>query len=180
MTEIISLTAEYAEEVDRLAQSHYPAPYQMSLEEITENLEGLQTDDGNFCFGVLDDGKLIGYFMAWLDNSLVEGRAEDVVLVDDVVLSHKARRHLFALLKTMIEAMEEAGLAGLPIEGTVRKTAEETFASHPQAVERLGYQLVATHEYEDQALGEALVWLRFEPYQEKEAVIDQTDVVELG
>ncbi|MGE0495920.1 MAG: GNAT family N-acetyltransferase [Vulcanimicrobiota bacterium] len=180
MTEIINLTAEHAEEVERLAQSHYPAPYQMSLEEITENLEGLQSDDGNFCFGVVEEGKLVGYFMAWLDNSLVEGRAEDVVLVDDVVLSQKARRHLFALLKAMLEAMEEAGLGGLPIEGTVRKTAEETFANHPQAIERLGYQLVASHEYDDNSLGESLVWLRFEPYAEKEAVIDQTDMVELG
>ncbi len=179
--QVVALTADWADRVGALADAHYPESYRLSVEDIEENLEGLEMDEGNFCYGLVDPRrKLLGYLMAWVDNSLVEGRAEDVVLVDDVVLDRPAKGYLFSLLKRMIQQMSEAGFSHLAIEGTLRKNAESTFLKHPQAIERLGYELVASHEYEDTSLGESLVWVRFERVPEDQVEIDQTDKVDLA
>ena len=166
MTEILALTSEHAHAIEELAREHYPESYRMTAEDVAENLAGLGQEDCNFCFGAFREGKLLGYIMAWLDNSLVEGRAEDVALVDDVVLSNAAKPHLYLLLRAMIAEIDGSGHPGLPIEGTVRPNARDTFLEHPDVIERLGYQLVGTHEYSDPTFGEELVWVRFEVPQE--------------
>ncbi|MBI3929254.1 MAG: hypothetical protein HY319_27155 [Armatimonadetes bacterium] len=163
---VIALTAVHAREIQALADRFYPTSFRMTAEDIAENLEGLQEEDCNFCFGVEEDGRLVGYLMAWLDNSLVEGRAEDVVLVDDICLERGHRSYLYPLLKAMARALDEAGYRGIPIEGTARKQAEQTFISHPEVIESLGYRMAANHEYTDESLRETLVWVRFESVAE--------------
>ncbi len=163
MASVITLNIEHASEIQELADRYYPAAYHLSVEDIAENFDGLQDEDYNFCFGLVMDGRLEGYIMAWLDNSLVEGRAEDVVLVDDICLSPRARRYLFYLLQSLAKAIEEAGLNGIPIEGTLRPEGESTFLGDRVSFEELGYCLVGKHKYKDEALGEELTWVRFEP-----------------
>ena len=163
MTRIIPLTPQNANELESLAARIHPDAFGMTEEYISENLEGLDEEGCNFCLGIQeDDKKLVGYLMAWMDNTLVEGRIEDVVLVDDLAVLPSARGHLATLLRALLKAMDEAGCTGMPIEGTVRKELEHNFTGHPEMVEQLGYQLVGSHEYTDESLSEVLVWIRFE------------------
>lgn len=176
MSRILQLTAAYAHEIESLASKVHPESLQMTEEYIAENLEGVEEEGCNFCLGVQDDKKrLVGYLMAWLDNTLVEGRIEDVVLVDDLALLPSARGHLGSLLKALLRAMDEAGCSGFPIEGTVRKELEQNFTAHPELIEGLGYQLVSSHEYTDESLEEVLVWIRFEAIDGKQRLYDDED-----
>lgn len=174
-----SLTPDDAHQVERLAGRHYPTSYRLSVEDVAENLQGVDDEDCNFCFGAFEERALVGYLMAWVDNSLIEGRAEDVVLVDDVVLNPEARGVLYRLLRAMVGAMEEAGCGGMPIEGTLRANAEETFVSHPEVIERLGYSLVASHKYRDETLGESLLWVRYEPAEDALSFLSVEDTYEV-
>ncbi|MEW6284201.1 MAG: hypothetical protein AB1758_36645 [Candidatus Eremiobacterota bacterium] len=177
MSRLLTLTPQHAAEVESLARRLYPEGYHLSEEDIAENLEGVEEEGCNFCIGVQDDDRLVGYVMAWLDNTLVEGRVEDVVLVDDLALLPSARPHLYTLLRGLLRGMEEAGCGGLPIEGTVRKSLEETFTAHAGVFETLGYQLVGSHEYTDESLGEVLVWIRFETAEARPRRADDDDEV---
>lgn len=176
MSRIIALGPQHAAEIEKLARRIHPESFQLSEDDLAENLEGVEEEGCNFCLGVQDDQKkLLGYLMAWLDNTLVEGRIEDVVLVDDLALLPSARGHLGSLLKALLRAMDEAGCPGAPIEGTVRKELETNFTSHPELIEGLGYQLVGSHEYVDESLGERLVWIRFEPLEGRPRQFDDED-----
>ncbi|MCE7871613.1 hypothetical protein DYH09_14715 [bacterium CPR1] len=176
MSRILSLSPAHAAEIESLARRLYPESYHLSEEEIAENLEGVEEEGCNFCLGIQDDDKrLVGYLLAWLDNTLIEGRIEDVVLVDDLALLPAARPHLVSLLRSLLRAMDEAGCSGSPIEGTVRKSLEQNFTAHPEVVESLGYQLVGSHEYTDESLEEVLVWIRFEAIEGRARQYDDED-----
>ena len=175
--EIVVLEPDDAELIEDLANHHYPVNYPMSIEDITENLE--KNDKNSFCFGVESGGKLLGYLMAWVDNTMVEGKRERVVLVDDIVLANRARHQLFRLLQTMIDEMEKRGFGKLPIEGSARPTSSHTFMGHPEALERLGYELVSKAEYYEDEFEEELTWVRFETIVEEDAVIDEDDYLEI-
>lgn len=174
---IVLLKPDDAENVETLASHHYPPNYPMPLEDILENLE--KADRNSFCFGVEDNGVLLGYLMAWIDNTLVEGRKEKVLLVDDIVLSHRARSHLFRLLQSMIYEMQKRGFGTLPIEGSARPSSGHTFMGHPEALERLGYELTSLSEYYEEEFEETLTWVRYEPIAESTATIDVDDHLEI-
>lgn len=175
--EIVFLEPEDAELVEDLANHHYPITYPMSYQDIAENLQ--KNDKDSFCFGVESEGKLLGYLMAWVDNTMVEGKRERVVLVDDIVLSNRARHQLYRLLQTMIEEMEKRGFGKLPIEGSARPTSSHTFMGHPEALERLGYELAAKAEYYEEEFEEDLTWVRYEPLEEQDSTIDEDDYLEI-
>lgn len=175
--EIVVLEPEDAEIVETLAGYHYPPNYPMSYDDIVENLERKGRD--SFCFGVEENGKLLGYLMAWVESSMVEGREGKVLLVDDIVLGNRARGQLFRVLQTMIEQMDKRGFGKLPIEGSARPTSAHTFMGHPEALERLGYELVEKSEYYEEEFDENLTWVRFEPIQRKAATIDVDDQLEI-
>jgi len=175
--EIVFLEPEDAEYVETLAQHHYPPDFNLSFEDIVSNLE--KNDKSSFCFGVEAEGKLVGYLMAWIDNTMVEGRRERVVLVDDIVLSTRARSQLYRLIQTMCQQMEERGFGKLPIEGSARPTSTNTFMGHPETLERLGYELVSKAEYYEEDFDETLTWVRFEPIAREEATIDTDDYLEI-
>lgn len=176
--DIVLLEPEDAEYIADLAHHHYPPNYPMSVDDILDNLE--KSDENSFCFGVEHEEKLVGYLMAWIDESMVEGQDhEDVLLVDDIVLNMKARHQLFRLLNTMITQMQERGFGKLPIEGSARPASGNTFMNHPEALERLGYALSKTAEYYEEEFEESLTWVRYEPIEEKDAVIDEDDTLEI-
>lgn len=175
--EIVFLEPEDAEFVEDLANHHYPVTYPMSYDDIVENLQ--KNDKNSFCFGVEAEGRILGYLMAWIDNTMVEGRREKVVLVDDIVLSNKARHQLFRLLQAMIKEMQERGFGKLPIEGSARPTSSHTFMGHPEALERLGYELASTADYYEEEFDETLTWVRFEPLAETSATFDEGDSLEI-
>jgi acetyltransferase (GNAT) family protein len=175
--EIVFLEPEDAEYVETLAGHHYPPNYPMPLDDILENLR--RKDKNSFCFGVEEDGKLLGYLMAWVENTMVEGRREKVLLVDDIVMGNRARGQLFRVLQSMIGEMEKRGFGKLPIEGSARPASSNTFMSHPEALERLGYELSATSEYFEDEFQEKLTWVRYEPIQREDATIDVDDLLEI-
>jgi Acetyltransferase (GNAT) family len=175
--DIVLLEPDDAEYVEDLANHHYPVTYPMSLDDIADNLR--KADKDSFCFGVEDKGKILGYLMAWVDNTMVEGRREKVLLVDDIVLGNRARHQLFRLLNTMIKEMQTRGFGKLPIEGSARPSSSNTFMGHPEALERLGYELASKAEYYEDEFEEYLTWVRYEPIEESAATINVNDTLEI-
>ena len=176
---IIDLEPDHADRIVQLAADNYPHTYGNSVTDIRENLEG--RDEDSFLMGVEDDnGSLIGYFMAWLDNTMVEGKTETVCLIDDIALSRRARIALFALLEEMISDLQNRGHGLVPIEGSSRPTSESTFLDHPEVMEKLGYELVAKAEYYEEEFKETLTWVRFETVVQQDAVTNEQDTFELS
>ena len=176
--EIVVLEPEDAEFVEDLANHHYPPTYPMSAADIMDNLS--RPDNKSFCFGVEHEEKIVGYLMAWVDNTMVEGKRERVVLVDDIVLSNKARHQLFRLLQAMLDEMKKRGFGQLPIEGSARPSSSHTFMNRPEALERLGYELCQKAEYYDEDFEEELTWVRYEPIVHEDATIDLDDQLEIS
>lgn len=169
---IMPLRIEHSADIVRLATEYYTDRFHLSLEQVEDNFRDLDDDDANFCFALVDGDQFMGYIFAWLSNTLLEGRREDVVVVDDLVVAKKARRHVYRLIEAMVNDFEAEGFGGLPIEGAVRKTIESTFLGHAALFQRLGYELVGQHEYVDDDLDEAFVWVRFEALEAEESTRD--------
>ncbi|MEW6280612.1 MAG: GNAT family N-acetyltransferase [Candidatus Eremiobacterota bacterium] len=155
------LTPDQAEMVARLADSLYPSGFPMAPEDIRANLSGL-TESESLCYWVEEDGEMVGFLMAWRDVSQVEGREDEpIVLVDDLCVTARHRRHAYTLLRALEKGLRERGIHGIPLEGTHRLEADRLFSQHAAVVRRLGYRRVAEHRYESEH-GETLVWTRYE------------------
>lgn len=172
------LQPDDAEDIARLAAEHYPETYPMSVEDIRDNL--ISTDFASFYLGVREGGRLLGYYMAWVDNTLVEGRKERVALIDDIVLEPRARTQFYSLIAKMIATMKERGIGTIPIEGTTRPESTRTLMDHPAAIERLGYALTTYSEYYEPSFEETLCWVRYDAIVEEEVGFNETDHVEFG
>lgn len=162
MTEIdlVTLGVEDAERVQELAEYHYPESFDQELEDIETNLSGNPSE--TLCFGLEEDGHLVGYLMAWVRNTFIENRTEQVISIDDLVVEEGHRGSLFRLLGKLRDSAVERGLYGLPVEGFLRGDIALNITSHPKLLARLGYKFVGANVYTDQRFGEEIVFVRYE------------------
>jgi hypothetical protein len=151
-----------AEQIAELACELYADELFVHPDDIAASLLSAQAEGSNFSLGVLNNGILLGYLLAWLEESRVEGNREEVVLVEDVALSEEARPQLAGLFKAFVELLEEAECAHLPIEAALVAGTRPLFMAQKPVFARLGYDLVASHDYWEEELEQTLTWVRFE------------------
>lgn len=150
MADLIALTHEDAEEVAELVAEFYPEALRPDLEQTREGL------DGEFCLGVHRNGALDGVLLAWLDNTLVEGRREQVVFVEDLIGESADIEVLFERVLAEVEQ-------GTAIEGIICNEAQPELLQNGSALSSLGYGLSGSHTYRCESSGEMMTWVRFEP-----------------
>ena len=167
---VIALGQDDAEAIEQLAEVHYPPEFHLDMEDVAKNLRQADEVGFNFSFGLETKGALMGYLLAWLDNSRLEGRREDVVLIDDLVVVPEARVHLKKLLSALAEELNSKELGDLAVEAAIRAQDAGFLQLHTRFLESLGYELVAEVPYDDEDLGEGLTWVRFEPWSQKEDI----------
>ena len=175
--DVLELKLSDAEAVENLAGLHYPPDYNIPLDDICENLT--KQDKESIFLGLKLKGRLLGYLIGWIDNTMVEGLKQDVMLVDDVVLQSDVRHQFYRLLKVMVDTMEARGFGKLPLEASTRPDTSEHITGHPNAFSRLGYELTQTATFFDEELQEELTWIRYETIIEEDAVIDEKDILEI-
>lgn len=159
------LEAVDAEEIYQLASEYFPEELHLDLEDLARSLRAADAELGNFSVGLLHQGRLQAYMLAWLEDSRVEGNRESVVLVDEVLLHHPDQ--LPTLFRTMVNQLDESDLGHLAIEGTLLPEQRALFESHQRTFRSLGYERVASHLYFDEQLEVELLWVR---YQRPEAM----------
>ena len=148
--------------VERLAARAYPGTFHLSQQDLHDTLADLPQGD-NYCLGLFDQGQLRAYLMCWVDQSQVEERAEEaVLLLDDIVAQGM---DLYRLLRALRRTIDERGHTRLAIEGTHREQAEALFRAHPKVLQRLGFRQAATHHYFGEREQEMLCWARYEPLE---------------
>ena len=176
--DVMELELSDAEAIEDLANHHYPADYSIPLADICDNLT--KKDKESFFLGLKNEkGQLLGYLIGWIDNTMVDGRKEDVMLVDDVVVKLEARHQFHRLLAAMIEEMKARDFGMLPLEASTRPEASDKITGHPNAFARLGYELTQTALIFDEEFQEELTWIRYESILEEESVIDEKDRLEV-
>ncbi len=165
--ETVKLTPEYAEAVADLEQRVYPSELVTGVDTIRENLTNAENDGENVSWGVFSGNHMVGYCMAWVQSSMLEGRErEDVVLLEDIALLPGHQSSFLSLLEAMTGDMRALGFGRLPIEGASRAAAFKVFSKHGEIFKNLGYTLVASQEYWDEEFSETMTWVRFEPLEE--------------
>lgn len=167
-TRIIVLEPQDAKRVQELAEEFYPESFDQDLSTIRDNLSG--SLDETFCFGIEQGTELVGYMIAFIANTFIEGREEEVIVIDDLVVTPNHRSGLFRLLEELRFAAEETGAVGLPVEACLRVPLAKSVAKHGKLLSRLGYHLVGGHHYQDEGLGEDMVWVRFAEIEESSAL----------
>jgi hypothetical protein len=167
-TKMIDLEPEDAMRVQELAEEFYPESFDQDLSEITKSLSG--SPDESFCFGIEQGDELVGYMIAWISNTFIDGREEEVIVIDDLVVRPTHRSGLFRLLEELRYAAEDADIIGMPVEACLRVPLAQSIAKHGRLLSRLGYHLVGGHHYHDEGLGEDIVWIRFGEIEEAQAL----------
>ena len=158
---VVKLEPDDAPEVEKFANRFYPPYFRLSQYDIRYNLDRAENKNCNFCFALKDSGKILGYIMAWIDNTRVANRREDVVVIDDIVVSPEAKGHYYDLLKAVAHEMDFLGYMGYPVETVARKSAGDLLLSHGKVIARLGYEPECKSEYYDSTMRETMVWVRF-------------------
>ena len=166
-TSLVTLGPEDAESVQALAEYHYPECFDQELEVIETNLSG--DPDRTLCFGLAEDEHLVGYLMAWVRNTFIENKTEEVISIDDLVVEDGHRGSLFRLLGKLRDEAVARGLYGLPVEGFLRGEIALNITSHPKLLARLGYKFIGANVYTDERFGEEIVFVRYELIEEDEA-----------
>lgn len=160
---IVRLTPKHADEVAELEKEVYAPKFQHGQETIRANLVKSEDESGNLSWGLLENDRLVGYITAWVDESHVkEYIQEDVIFIDDIVIVPDYRSGLYKILKAFSKSLMKEGKWGLPIESIARRNAYELYTKHRELLEKFGYELAYTYEYQDESLNESLIWVRFE------------------
>jgi len=168
--ETVKLTADYAESIAELEARIYPSELVTGIETIRENLTNAESDGENMSWGAFSGNHMIGYCLAWVQSSMLEGReSEDVVLLEDIAILPGHQNAFLTLLEAMTEDARTRGFGGLPIEGASRDAAFKVFSKHRETFKNLGYSLVASQQYWDEDFSENMTWVRFEPLEEEYA-----------
>ncbi|MDQ7821930.1 MAG: GNAT family N-acetyltransferase [Candidatus Eremiobacteraeota bacterium] len=163
--EVIGLTSEHAGRIHELEAQVYPPELTAGEEVIRKNLESAVEGNENLSWGVFDGDTLVGYLIAWVTGSLVEGREkEDVVLVEDIAVLPGYQSVFFTLLEALAEDARSRG-GELAIEGTSREDVFRIYTRHEGTFKDLGYFIAGSHEYWDEEIQETMVWVRFEPLE---------------
>jgi hypothetical protein len=163
------LEAQDAESIAALAADFYPEEMHLEAEEIAQSLRAADEEGGNFSAGLLHQGHLCGYMLAWLEESRLEGVRESVILIDDVAVATGSLADLQRLFRNLISQIEESGLSHLAIEGSLLPDTRDTFLGQRRFFSSLGYELVASQDYWEDDLGVELTWVRYERPVEVEA-----------
>lgn len=161
MSDLILLSADHVDQVFELVSGFYPEAFHPDKPDLLQSLAA------DFCLGVEQGGRLSGLLLAWVDRSLVQGRNEKVIYVEDLVAGG---RDLEDLLEFLLELAGEAGLEGMPIEGTLCDEVHtlDDFTAHVPT----GYSLAGSHSYFDAHTGQQMTWVRFEAVQSSVAPQD--------
>lgn len=163
MFKFIRLTPEYASQVDKLEKKIYPERFRLGRETIEANLKIFEEDGTNFSVGLLHDKDLVGYLIAWPNETRAEGYDEVVVYVDDMAILPEYKDRFFGILAAFVEQISEKKYGHLAIEGIARRKAYNLLKKHRRVLEELGYELKDTHEYFNEKLFEDMVWVRILP-----------------
>lgn len=161
--------------IAELAARHHSEGLQPDIEELADAFEAAQDEQGNFSLGLLDGERLHGYILAWLEDSRLQGAAESVLLIEDVVVDAAARPHLPIFLRSLLQNVDGAGLGHLAVESAVVRSMQSTFDALQDTVSNFGYELVGSHQYYDAELGEEVTWVRFERPRAVEASINEEE-----
>jgi hypothetical protein len=163
-----SLESMDAELIVELAGRLHPPELHLEAEDIAEALDAAADEESNFSMGFVDGSRLHGYMLAWLEESRVEGLRESVLLIEDVVVDDTARPQVGKLFRVLVQNLEESGLTDIAIEATLLASMQPAFASHTRLFSSLGYELAASSTYEDDELGQEMIWVRYERPQQEE------------
>jgi hypothetical protein len=178
---IFPLHPEHAELLVELSQEYYPAEFDLSVPEVRKNLAAAEKANCNLSYGIEVDGEFVGYLLAWVENTRLEGRREPVVLVDDICIVPGERSKLYSLFSELRVGIKEGGWGKLCLEAAVRLDVEATYVEHPRVIERLGFRLHSTAHYHSASLNEDLVWMRFVPIRTADSDdLEMRDSLELS
>lgn len=174
-----SLESMDAELIAELASRLHPPELHLEPEEIAEALDAAAEEQSNFSMGFVDGSRLHGYMLAWLEESRVEGNRESVLLIEDLAVDDTVRSQVSKLFRILVQNLEESGLHDIAIEAVVLASLQQTYANHTRLFSSLGYELAATSTYEDEDLGQEMVWVRYERPAEAEPELPQDLAPEL-
>lgn len=170
-----SLEAIDAESIAYLASLLHPVELHMEPEEIADALEAAAQEDANYSMGFVDGARLHGYMLAWLEESRVEGNRESVLLIDDVLVDETASPQAAKLFRILVQNLEESGLGDVAIEAVLLASMQPFLDRHVRAFSALGYEVAASTTYDDEELGQQMLWVRYERPREDEAVISEEE-----
>jgi len=165
LAEIFPLQPADAELVLDLANEFYPPKFALTRDQVFRNLEAAKKARCNLCYGIDLTGEFIGYLLAWVENTRIDGVREPVVLVDDICIVPEARHLLFSLFSALRKGIDEGGWGNLHLESAARVEVEAMYNQHPKVIERLGFRLTQQARYFSKAVGEELTWMRYSPIQ---------------
>jgi len=166
-----ALEPQDAELIVALAADYYPEEMQLDVDDIAQSLATAEEEGGNFSSGLLENGHLRGYLLAWLEESRVQGLRESVILIDDVAITTGSIGDLQRLFRNLITQIEDSGLSHLAIEGSLLPDTRDTFMGQRRFFSGLGYELVASQDYWEEELGVEMTWVRYERPVEVEASV---------
>lgn len=175
---LIPIGADAAEEIFDLASQFHHENLHLTVDDIAESLEIADSEEGNLSFGLEQNGKLEGYLLGWLSDSLIGGRVEQVALIDDVVVVPSARGHLKRLISAFVDELKIKDKGHLAVEAVVVAEARQVFTQHSRFLENLGYEVVCEIPYEDEELNSELTFVRYHPWGSEGESVEDEDLLD--
>lgn len=131
-------------------------------EDFFEDLEQAESESGNFSVGIFEGNELIGYLVAFNDDS--ESHDDEVAYISDIVVHPKYQksRATFRLLKEFVDMVKTHPSIDV-IEAECRENSYRLIQDHSKLLEKFGYQITNSELLEEYNEDEDHYWVRLEP-----------------
>lgn len=162
-------------------ESEYPPDYRFGRERLARKLRDLDDSGCSLSWIIYDSNVSVAYIVVYPQFTRLDRKdKERVIYVDDVFVKRGYEICLFRLIQLFTKQAVELGLQAFPIEGVCRVGAYRAFAGHDTLLRKLGWELSKKSEYWDDALGEEMCWLRWEPLTEQGAKNSAKDSISVS
>lgn len=101
--EVRKIGPEYARTLGRLEAEIYPPEFCLGWQDFLEDLQEAESENGNFSFGLFEEGQMVGYLVAY--------REDNHIFVSDLaILPFYRVKSLVALLSSFFNAASKTKL----------------------------------------------------------------------
>ncbi|MGE0490327.1 MAG: hypothetical protein AB7S38_14055 [Vulcanimicrobiota bacterium] len=145
-------------------ENAYPPAMRQGEKVLRSKLRTLESYRLQLSFILHDEGRCVGYLVAYPQRSLLDVEKPDrIVYIDDIQVVQGHEAGLYRLLKLLSQELARFKMSHWPIEGVCRRRSFRVFQDHQSLIRRLGWELAGHYAYWDDQAGEEMCWMRWWP-----------------
>lgn len=158
---ILKLTSQHTNQIMELKDKLRPLDGKFRRTDIFIFFKDVENSNCNFCWGLMENNKIVGYLIAHLGTTFQKESDEEVIELDEVTVKPEYKKDLPLLFKSFLEDLKKKEIDKLAIELIEKRDAFETLKIYEYILSESGYETGAGQVFDHE--NKEFIWVRFHP-----------------